>query len=190
MSVDDAALVRLCLLGNPDAIGILVARYHSDVFGMCVRLLRHQQDAEDVTQEVFLRVFRSLERWDSTRPLRPWIVGIAINRCRTWLGLRSRRPETVDFLDETLVAPNVNTNETRELSAEIQSAVQDLREDYRTVFVLFHEQGQGYEDIARAIDRPVGTVKTWLHRARMEILERLKRRGLVEEETRRPTSGE
>jgi DNA-directed RNA polymerase specialized sigma24 family protein len=54
-----------------------------------------------------------------------------------------------------------------------------LRPDYRTVFVLFHEQGQAYEEIAEALDRPVGTVKTWLHRARLEVLERLQRRGMV-----------
>ena len=55
--------------------------------------------------------------------------------------------------------------------------------EYRTAFVLFHEQSQPYEDIARAMDRPVGTIKTWLHRARLEILERLRRRGMVPNDT-------
>jgi RNA polymerase sigma-70 factor (ECF subfamily) len=66
------------------------------------------------------------------------------------------------------------------LAAEIQAAVADLRPDYRVAFVFFHEQGQSYEDIAAALDRPIGTIKTWLHRARMEVLERLRRRGMVE----------
>ena len=60
-------------------------------YGLCVRLLNHRHDAEDVTQEVFLRVFRSLNRWDAVRPLKPWVMGIAVNRCRTWLSQRSRR---------------------------------------------------------------------------------------------------
>ena len=68
MSAEDAILVRRCLKGDEAAIESLVARYQSDVFGLCVRLLHHRQDAEDVTQEVFLRIFRSLKRWDSTRP--------------------------------------------------------------------------------------------------------------------------
>ena len=55
----------------------------------------------------------------------------------------------------------------------------ELRQEYRTVFVMFHEQGQPYEEIAAAMERPVGTIKTWLHRARLEMLERLKRRGMV-----------
>ena len=69
-----------------------------------------------------------------------------------------------------------------ELLREIRAAVDALRPEYRTVFVLFHEHGQPYEDIAAAVKRPVGTVKTWLHRARLEVLDRLRRRGMVEEQ--------
>jgi RNA polymerase sigma-70 factor (ECF subfamily) len=165
----------------------LVNRFHNDVYGLCVRLLHHRHDAEDVTQEVFLRIFRSLQGWDDSRPLKPWIMGIAVNRCRTWLVQRSRRPEVVDYLQDTATAPA--SDDSGELLAEIQAALLDLRVDYRTVFVLFHEQGQPYEDIALALDRPVGTIKTWLHRARLEILERLRRRGMIQQEEDASTSG-
>ena len=179
MSVDDAGLVRGCLQGDPEAIRCLVDRFQADVYGLCVRLLRHRHDAEDVTQEVFLRIFRSLRRWDAARPLRPWVLGIAINRCRTWLAQRARRPQPVDYLQETAAAP-VN-DDSAELVQEIREAVDQLRPDYQTVFILFHEQGQPYDAIARALDRPVGTVKTWLHRARLEVFERLRRRGMISE---------
>ena len=92
MTADDAALVRLCLKGQPDAMRALTERFQAEVFGLSFRLLTHRQDAEDVTQETFLRVFRSLRRWDPSRPLRPWILGIAVNRCRTWMSRRVRRP--------------------------------------------------------------------------------------------------
>ena len=174
---DDAILVRRCLHGDDTAIHQLVTRFQAEVYGLCVRLLSHRHDAEDVTQEVFLRVFRSLRGWDERRPLKPWIMGITINRCRTWLAQRSRRPELVDYLQDTLPGPAAD--DSGELLQEIQHAVAELRLEYRTVFVLFHEQGQPYEDIARAMDRPVGTIKTWLHRARLEILARLRRRGMV-----------
>jgi RNA polymerase sigma factor (sigma-70 family) len=174
---DEAALVRRCLRGEGEAIRTLVERFQAEVFGLCVRLLHHRHDAEDVAQEVFLRVFRSLKRWDGERPLKPWVMGITVNRCRTWLSQRARRPELADYLQDT--APGRAGDDSSELVAEIQGALAALRPEYRAVFVLFHEQGQPYEDIADALDRPVGTIKTWLHRARGEVLQRLRQRGMV-----------
>ena len=179
MSSEEAGLVRRCLRGEPEAVRSLVDRFQAEVFGLCLRLLNHHQDAEDVTQEVFLRVFRSLRRWDAARPLRPWIIGITVNRCRTWMAQRARRPELVDYLQD--IAPAPPADDSAELLREIHSALGQLRPEYRTVFLLFHEQGQPYEDIATALKRPVGTIKTWLHRARLQILERLRRRGMVPE---------
>ena len=91
---------------------------------------------------------------------------------------RARRPELVDYLHETASSPP--SDDAPELLREIRAAVDDLRAEYRAVFVLFHEQGQPYEDIAVALSRPVGTIKTWLHRARLEVLERLRERGMVD----------
>jgi RNA polymerase sigma-70 factor (ECF subfamily) len=177
VSTDDAALVRRCLRDDPEAIRALVERFQSEVFGLCVKLLNHRQDAEDVAQEVFLRIFRSLRRWDPTRPLKPWVMSIAVNRCRTWLSQRSRRPELADYLQDT--AASRPADDSSELVLELHAAMNELRPEYRMVFVLFHEQGQPYEEIAEALDRPVGTIKTWLHRARIEVLDRLRRRGMV-----------
>ena len=177
MTADEATLVRRCRRGEAEAIQALVDRFQAEVYGLCVRLLNHRHDAEDVCQEVFLRVFRSLDRWDSSRPLRPWIMGIAVNRCRTWVAQRARRPELADYLHETVAGPR--GDDSAELLCEIQAALGELRLEYRTVFVLFHEQGRPYEEIAEVLERPVGTIKTWLHRARLEILDRLQRRGMV-----------
>src|SRR5436189_3087699 len=105
MSAEDVTLVRRCLRGEAQAIQTLVERFQAEVYGLCVRLLGHRHDAEDVTQEVFLRVFRSLRKWDPARPLRPWIMSIAVNRCRTWMTQRSRRPEPVDYLHDLVLAP-------------------------------------------------------------------------------------
>ena len=184
MSADDAVLVRRCLQGDAQAIQVVVDRFQPEVFGLCVRLLHHRHDAEDVTQEVFLRVFRSLRGWDASRPLKPWVMGITVNRCRTWMAQRARRPELVDYLQDT--APARTADDSTELLAEIRTALAALRPEYRIVFVLFHEQGQPYEDIARVLARPVGTIKTWLHRARLEVLNALRTRGMVSDEEPAP----
>jgi RNA polymerase sigma-70 factor (ECF subfamily) len=176
----DAALVKRCLGGEPAACRELVERFQSDVLAVCRRLLCHLHDAEDVAQEVFLRVFRSLKTWDDSRPLRPWVLSIAVNRCRTWIGRRGKGPELADYLHET--PDHRQADDSAEMVREIRAAVNALRDDYREVFVLFHELGRSYEEIAEVVGRPVGTIKTWLHRARLEILERLRSRGLVPEE--------
>jgi RNA polymerase sigma factor (sigma-70 family) len=179
VSIPDARLVQRCLNGDAEATRGLVEQFQAEVYGLCVRLLGDRHEAEDVAQEVFLRVFRSLRRWDRARPLKPWIMGIAVNRCRTFLSRRVRRPELADYLQDTAVGKP--EDDSAELVREIQAALRELRPEYREAFVLFHEQGLSYEAIAEALDRPEGTVKTWLHRARLEILDRLRKRGMVSE---------
>jgi RNA polymerase sigma-70 factor (ECF subfamily) len=182
VSADDAALVRRCLRGESEAVGELVARFQHDVYGLCVRMLGHRHDAEDVTQEVLLRVFRSLRRWDPSRPLKPWVMRIAVNRCRTWLGRRMQRPQLTATLDDWTAGAN-RADEATELAQGIETALAGLRPDFREVFVLYHQHGQAYEEISEEVGRPIGTVKTWLHRARLALLELLRERGLVQEET-------
>lgn len=173
----DHELVTRCLRGDVAATRGLVERFQADVFGLCVRLLRHRHDAEDVAQEVFLRVFRSLRRWDPARPLKPWVLGIAVNRCRTAMARRVKRPDPADYLGD-LPDPTPPAGD-RELHDAIAAGVAGLRDEYREVFVLFHETGRSYEEIAEIIARPVGTVKTWLHRARAVVQARLRQHGLL-----------
>ena len=175
--LDDCELARRCLRRDPAAVRELVERFQADVFGLCVRLLRHRHDAEDVAQEVFVRITRSLHRWDPARPLRPWVLAITVNRCRTALAKRAKRPPTADYLAD--LPDREPPAGDGELAAAVAACVGELRADYREVFVLFHETGRSYEVIAEIVKRPVGTVKTWLHRARHLMLAKLKLRGLM-----------
>jgi RNA polymerase sigma factor (sigma-70 family) len=128
-------------------------------------------------QEAFLRAFQAIGGFDSTRPVRPWLLGIAANRCRTALSKRARRPPVTETVAE-YIDPRPGVADPDDLAAELSLALARLRPDYRAVFALYHEQNLAYEDIAAAMDRPVGTVKTWLHRARAELADYLSRRGV------------
>lgn len=158
----------------------LVARYRGQVFGLCYRMLGNWEDADDVTQESFVRVFRSLRHWDPTRDFKPWLLSIAGNRCRSVLATRKRRPPPKDMGDDVPDrTPDVHA--VRHLAEEVELALSELRQEYRQAFVLFHAQELSYAEIAEVLGCPVGTVKTWVYRARRELAQILVRRGVVQE---------
>jgi len=173
---DDAALVRGSLAGNAQSMRALVERFEGSVFGLCYRMLGRREDAEDVAQDVFLRVFRSLHRWDAGRPFKPWLLTIAANRCRTVLGNRSRFPVASEFIEQSAVAADTRDDD---LAEELQLAIETLRDDCRTCFVLFYENDLSCAEISEIMNCPPGTIKTWLHRARKKLADHLRRRGVV-----------
>jgi len=177
---DFQQLVSRCLAGEQRAMAALVDRYQNAVFGLCFRMLGHREDAEDAAQETFVRVLRSLDRWDPTRQFEPWLLTIAGNRCRTMLQRRTRRPNTA-----TLVEPPADNSPdlqaAQHLSEEVSLALEKLRAEYKQAFVLFSENELSYQEIAEVMDVPLGTVKTWVHRARRELISHLDERGVLEE---------
>jgi RNA polymerase sigma factor (sigma-70 family) len=174
---EDRALVEALRSGDPLAPRLLIERFQGVVFGLCLRMMRHRQDAEDVMQESFLRALRGVSGFDGDRPLRPWLLGIAANRCRTALSRRVRRPNSVETIRET-PDHRPGLSDPDDLAGELEKALARLRPEYRSVFALYHEHGLPYEEIAASLGRPVGTVKTWLHRARAELAEHLMSRGI------------
>lgn len=180
MSEPVVELVDACLAGDERAAAGIVQRFRGRVFGLCLRMVGHRQDAEDMAQETFARALKSLRRWDRKRPFEPWLLAIAANRCRTLLARRSRRPVATDLVDQ-VAEHRSDLSAARQLAEEVQQALAELRAEYREAFCLFHEQHLSYEEIAQTCDRPLGTVKTWIHRARREIADYLLERGLVEE---------
>jgi RNA polymerase sigma-70 factor (ECF subfamily) len=174
VSADDGKLVRRCLAGDATSLRAFVERFQNAVFGLCLRMLGHRQDAEDISQEVFLRAFRSLKSWDSQRPLEPWVLTIAANRCRTLLSTRARK---VQPLPENEL-PGSPEKSGADLGEELNRALAKLREEYRLCFELYHVQELPLAEIAEIVGSPEGTIKTWLFRARRELATYLRDRGL------------
>lgn len=172
------SLVVRCRGGEADAINDLVERFRGRVFALCYRMLGHRQDAEDMVQESFSRALRSLGRFDDQRPFVPWLLAIAGNRCRTLLSRRKKQPQPnlTEVVDWSACAPSRD-----ELAEELALALAELRPEHQRAFLLFHEEELSYQDIALRMGVPLGTVKTWVHRARRGIVDRLHERGVVEE---------
>ena len=177
--MDDRELVERCLAGDRDGLRTFVEQFQGWVFALCFRQLGHRQDAEDVAQETLARAVRHLSQWDGIRPLKPWILTIAVNRCRTHQSRKNTRAKTVNVeIDGPAAAQRIGEFD---LAEELQLALQQLREEYRTCFLLFHQQELSLHEVAQMMNCPDGTIKTWLHRARRELAELLKGRGVVTE---------
>ncbi len=173
-------LVDQCLAGQQTAMQELVQRFRGQVYGLCYRMLGQREDAEDATQETFVRVVNNLHRWDSTRAFEPWLLTIAGNRCRTRLAKRKRRPSSIT-LEFPVEDDACDQRAADLLSEEVELALKHVRLEYRRAFLLFHNKELSYNEIASTLDVPLGTVKTWVHRARQELIVRLRQRGVLGE---------
>jgi RNA polymerase sigma-70 factor (ECF subfamily) len=144
-------------------------------------MLGHHQDAEDATQETFVRVLDNLHRWDPQRDFEPWLLTIAGNRCRSRLARRYSRPTTYS-LDYPVPDRTHLEQDGVQLAEEINLAISTLRNEHRDCFLLFHQHELPYAEIANRLDVPLGTVKTWVHRARHEVIRKLRHRGVIPDE--------
>jgi len=182
LSDDLRELVRQSIDGDQSAMQAIVARYEGQVFGLCYRMLGHRQDAEDAAQETFVRVLKSLHRWDAARDFEPWLLAIAGNRCRTALSTRQRKPAPQTLVTEVPETHGEN-GDADCLAEEIHLALQNVKPQYRQAFILFQEQELSYQEIADAMSCPIGTIKTWVHRVRKELVQRLRRREVIQDKS-------
>ncbi len=177
---DDRGLAVRSLRGDQLAMRQLVERHERVVLRVCQRMLGNRHDAEDVVQETFVRALKSLAGWDQARAFRPWLLAIAANRCRTALGKQRAFACDTQALADELPARHDGRQALGHLAEEVALALGQLRSDLRQAFELFHYEQLAYAEIADVLEVPVGTVKTWIHRARQEVAARLIQRGVVE----------
>ena len=174
----DASLVRDCLAGDARAFEQLLVRYQRPVYNAALRILGNREDAKDVTQTVFLNAYQHLGRFDTGQRFFSWLYRIAVNE--TLDAAAARKP--LEPLPETLVEAGVRPDEAvsqEQLDAGMQAALLALKLEYRTVLVLRHVQGLGYEEIGAILDCPPKTVKSRLHTALEALRQVLADRGLV-----------
>jgi RNA polymerase sigma-70 factor (ECF subfamily) len=177
---DEASgLVERLRRGEPAAYEELVIGYQHRVFGMAMRMLGNPADAEEVAQEVFVRVHRSIADFRGDAKLSTWLYAIASRVCLSRLGSRgaTRGAAGEDALAR-VAAPQANPGEALERS-ELETALLDaiaaLPDERRIVVVLRDLEGLDYREIAEALGLPLNTVRSRLHRARMDLKDKLER---------------
>jgi RNA polymerase sigma-70 factor (ECF subfamily) len=183
-ALGDREVVELAKAGREAAYRELLRRYERPVFSLIYRMVRDRALAEDLAQETFIKVLNALESYRPEYKFSSWIFKIANNAAIDQL--RRREPDTLslDGAPDARTAQEIEATalqarshgespleelEAREMGSAIEQAIGRLRPEYRTAILLRHVEGRSYEEIAEVMDLPLGTVKTFIHRARLEL---------------------
>jgi len=184
MALSDAELVERALAGREDAYEELVVRYQRPLLSLLGRWLGDRALAEDLAQEVFLKAFRALGSYAPERKFSSWLFKIAHNAAIDQLRRRGIATEPLEageedapdrlatLADDRAESPAARP-ERRELAGALETAIAGLRREYREVVLLRFREELSYEEVAEVTGLPLGTVKTFLHRARKELAEAL-----------------
>lgn len=167
--------------GDPAAFGELVRLYQDWVHRLAYRMVYDAHEAADMSQEVFLRLYRGLDRYDRDRPFGPWFFRLASNVCLNALKKRKAAPFTfqalerhgADFDPPAATAEAAEDAGRRDLARLVRDGVRTLPPDYRLALSLHYLEGMSYEDMAAILELPLGTVKNRLFRAREKLKNRL-----------------
>ena len=181
----DESLIKEFLSGDQEAFTKLVQKYETPLLSFLVRYMGDLHEAEEVFQEVFLRVYKNTERFDLSKKFKAWVYSIAVNCARTALKRKKNDPllaraqstETDLSVLEGRAGEEYSPStkhDSKEAGNLIRNAVLSLPRRQREVFLLFQYQGLSYEEIARVLGRPLGTVKSQMHYAVISLKEKLK----------------
>ena len=173
----DAALLEDCKRGDRQALGSLVRRYERPVYNAAFRMLGNPDEAADVTQTVFLKVFGHLDRFDPKYKFFSWIYRIAVNESINQLNRRKRQEPLAENIVSSERGPD-SMVEAGRLSDQLQDALMALTEDHRAVIVLRHFNECSYRQISEILEVPEKTVKSRLFSARQKMKDKLEQDGI------------
>jgi len=174
---DDTKLMERCNNGDPQAFEMLLARYEKPVFNAAYRMLNSPDDARDVTQTVFLKVFEHLDQYDPKYRFFSWIYRITLNESINWL-MKTNRMDALDGDTADTAGGPEHGASNEQLSEGMQAALKTISPNYRAVIVLKHLLGCSYQEISEVLEIPENKVKSRLYTARQLLQETLTERGL------------
>ncbi|RCX13548.1 RNA polymerase sigma-70 factor (ECF subfamily) [Anaerobacterium chartisolvens] len=175
LEATDLELVQRCLSGEQEAFAEIVARYKKLIYSVVYNIINDKQEVNDAAQEVFLRIYKSLDRYNPEYKFSTWSAKIATNLCLDIL--RKKKLDHVPIEEIKEVSSRLDTPEdeyiNKEKSSIINQAVSELPDKYRIPIVLFHQNGLSYEEITEILKEPMSIVKNRLYRARLILREKL-----------------
>ena len=166
-----------CIKGDRQAFEKLLIRYEKPVYNAAYRMLHNPDDARDVTQAVFLKVYEHLDQYDPSRRFFSWIYRITLNESINWLKKSSREEALENETADKTSGPEQQAENAR-ISEGLQAALMTIKSDYRAVIVLKHVLGCSYAEISEVLDISEKKVKSRLYNARKLLQERLTDQGL------------
>ncbi|MCK4428231.1 MAG: RNA polymerase sigma factor [candidate division Zixibacteria bacterium] len=173
--VSDKELMEKVKSDDTSAFGILVDRYKVRLFNLIYRLLHNKEEAEDILQETFLRVYRERESYDSAYAFSTWVYTITLNLCRNELKRRKKfKFFGIDLIKNNREYASRGVKNDNHLSSTLENAISSLPVKYRTAFLLRDVNQLSYEEISQSVGIPLGTVKSRVNRARLMLRDRLK----------------
>lgn len=177
---DDAQLIRETLAGNPAAFGQLVQKYQDRLYNTFVHLLGSREDARDIVQDALVRAFVKLDTFHHSSTFYTWLYRIAFNeavsqsrRKRPTASIEQLRDRGGDEPTDDQAGP-ADRLEQQERCRQVRQAIEALGEEFRAVLVLREIEGCCYQTISEILGLPVGTVRSRLHRARLQLREELR----------------
>ena len=173
MDLSDSDVIGRVRRGDVDAYAVLVRRYYQSSLRYALRMLGNRADAEEATQDAFVRAYRSLDRYDDRDRFAAWLSRILVNRCRTLLTRQRRRDGVLVPCHAEVASVDAPDHPASEWSAEVQYALMQLRPVLREALLLRCVEGQSYEEIAAATGAGVSAVKMRVKRARDQLRELL-----------------
>jgi len=187
-TMSDQDVVLEARAGRQAAYRELVRRYERPIFSLIYRMVRNREQAEDLSQETFVKALNAIESYRPEYKFSSWIFKIANNVSIDHLRRRELDTLSLDGSPHALTPEAIQASalqlgdrqetaleelEAKELGGEIERAIATLRPEYRSCILLRHVEGRPYEEIATMLDLPLGTVKTYIHRARSELRQAL-----------------
>ena len=174
---DDNTLMERCLNGDRQAFETLLVRYEKPVYNAAYRMLHDPDDARDVTQTVFLKVYEHLDQYDPSRRFFSWVYRITLNESINWLKKSSRQEALEQDTADEHSGPEQQAGETQ-TGEGMQAALMTIKPEYRAVIVLKHVLGCSYVEISEVLDIPEKKVKSRLYMARQLLQVKLTEQGL------------